>query len=296
MSALVVDCGASSTKWAALESDGSIKRGNAAYLTGHIFNDDEWRRVKEIIDGIAKSAPTVSRAIFGITGLEKGTPIAERIIDIARSALGVEEVEVRNDMELAHAALFQPGEGILIYGGTGSVAVSRDKSGELIRAGGYGFIIGDEGGGFWIGREALRHVTELWDLGKDPQESILGNQILSAASPQDWNGLREYVYKGGRQAVAALAPIVGEAVRAGSAEAREILVSAGNHLAELTKRLLTRVPTSQFAAMGGVFKLDSILIESLTTQLGYPVEYIDDDIPERWLRNHSQVLDEGSGR
>jgi len=287
MSALVVDCGASSTKWAAQALDGSIKRGSAAYLTGHIFSDEEWRRVAGIIDEIAKSAPKVSRAIFGITGLEKGTPIAERISDIARSALGIQAVEVRNDMELAHAALFQPGEGILIYGGTGSVAVSRNKSGELIRAGGYGFIIGDEGGGFWIGREALRHVTELWDLGKDPNESILGHRILSAASPQDWNGLREYVYKGGRHAVAALAPIVGEAVRAGSDEACEILVSASAHLAELTKRLLTRISTSQFAAMGGVFKLDPILVEILTHQLGHPIEYIDDDIPERWLRKNS---------
>jgi len=201
--------------------------------------------------------------------------------------LGIESVEVSNDMELAHAALFAPGEGILIYGGTGSVAVSRNKSGELVRAGGYGFIIGDEGGGFWIGREALRHVTNLWDLGKDPSESILGNRILALASPSDWNGLREYVYKGGRQAVAALAPIVGDASQAGSIEARSILESAGAHLAELTKRLLTRVPTSQFAAMGGVFKLDSILLDSLTFQLGHSVEYINDDIPERWLRKYS---------
>lgn len=287
MSALVVDCGASSTKWAAQGIDGSKKRGSAPYLTGHLFNEDEWRRVEGIIREIAAAAPKVTRAIFGITGLEKGTPIAERISEIAQEALKLEAVEVRNDMEVAHAALFEPGDGILIYGGTGSVAVSRSKSEELIRAGGYGFIIGDEGGGFWIGREALRHVTELWDLGKDPKETILGNQILSVASPPDWNGLREYVYKGGRQAVAALAPLVGEATRTGSIEASSILANAGAHLAELTKRLLTRIPTSQFAALGGVFKLHPILLESLTTQLGYPVEYIDDDIPERWLRNNS---------
>lgn len=287
MSALIVDCGASSTKWAAKSSDGSIQRGSAAYLTGHIFSAEEWQRVEVIIAEIAAAAPKVARAVFGITGLEKGTAIAERIGAIAQKALGIGNVEVHNDMELAHAALFAPGEGILIYGGTGSVAVSRDKSGELVRAGGFGFIIGDEGGGFWIGREALRHVTNLWDLGQDPNSSQLARKILEMASPRDWNGLREYVYKGGRQAVAALAPIVGLAAQSGSEDARIILESAGTHLAELTKKLLTRIPTSQFAALGGVFKLSPIMMESLTVQLGRSIEYINDDIPERWLRRHS---------
>lgn len=287
MNALVVDCGASSTKWAAVAIDGKIRCGTAPYLTGHIFSDVEWRRVESIIGDIAASSPKVGRAIFGITGLEKGTPIAERIIAVAQKHLGIESVEVSNDMELAHSALFEPGEGILIYGGTGSVAVSRDRSGQLVRAGGYGFVIGDEGGGFWIGREALRYVTQFWDLGKDPNTSILASQILAIASPSDWNGLREYVYKGGRQAVAALAPIVGDSARAGSPKALSILENAGAHLAELTKRLLTRIPTSRFAAMGGVFKLDSIVVESLKNQLGNSIEYIDDDIPELWLLHNS---------
>lgn len=287
MSALVVDCGASSTKWAAQGLAGSIESGRAPFLTGHIFNDTEWLRVERIINEIAKSTPKVSRAIFGITGLGRGTPIAERISLIARHAFGLEVVEVCNDMELAHSAIFHPGEGILIYGGTGSVAVSRNQSGELIRTGGYGYIIGDEGGGFWIGREALRHVTDLWDFGKDPKESILGNKILEVASPSDWYGLREYVYKGGRQAVAALSPVVSEAARSGSMDAHSILVRAGTHLADLAKRLLIRIPTSQFAAMGGVFHSDSILFESLRSQLGYQIELIGDDIPERWLRMNS---------
>jgi len=287
MSIIVVDCGASSTKWAAQEIGGSIKRGKAPNLTGHIFNDQEWLRAQSVIDEIARSAPKVTRAIFGITGLGSGTKIAERIGVMARRALGIKAVEVCNDMELAHAAIFHPGEGILIYGGTGSVVVSRNKSGELVRAGGYGYIIGDEGSGFWIGREALRHVTDLWDLSKDPRESILGNKILRIVSPADWYGLREFVYKGGRQAVAALAPVVAEAARAGSDEAHSILVGAGTHLAALTKRLLKKIPTSRFAAMGGVFQVDSILFESLSSQLGYAIERIEDDIPERWLGMNS---------
>lgn len=287
MSTIVVDCGASSTKWAAQDLGGSIKRGKAPNLTGHIFNDQEWLRAQGVIEEIARSAPKVTRAIFGVTGLGSGTQIAEQISVMARRALGIEAVEVCNDMELAHAAIFKPGEGILIYGGTGSVVVSRNRNGELVRAGGYGFIIGDEGGGFWIGREALRHVTGLWDLGKDPKESILGNKILGIVSPADWYGLREYVYKGGRQAVAALAPVVTEAARAGSDEAHSILVGAGTHLADLTKRLLKKIPTSRFAAMGGVFHGDSILFESLSSQLGNAIERIEDDIPERWLGMNS---------
>ncbi|MBI4679406.1 MAG: hypothetical protein HY748_17665 [Elusimicrobia bacterium] len=82
-------------------------------------------------------------------------------------------VLVLSDIELARVAAFAGGPGILVVGGTGSVAYGRDGQGSARRAGGLGCLLGDEGSGFWIGREALRDPRLRRRLpGPDPLELV----------------------------------------------------------------------------------------------------------------------------
>src|SRR5881628_2177520 len=64
-------------------------------------------------------------------------------------------VRVLADAEVALSAAFGRGPGVLVNAGTGSIAYARDPHGGLHRAGGYGWQLGDEGGGYWLGRRAL---------------------------------------------------------------------------------------------------------------------------------------------
>jgi hypothetical protein len=66
-------------------------------------------------------------------------------------------------MEIAYRASFAPGEGYLVYAGTGSIGAFIDADGQFHRAGGRGVVLDDGGGGFWIAREALRHIWRLED-------------------------------------------------------------------------------------------------------------------------------------
>src|SRR5256885_377154 len=59
------------------------------------------------------------------------------------------------DGEVALSTAFADGAGIIVSAGTGSIAYARDPAGQLHRAGGYGWQLGDEGGGDWLGRRAL---------------------------------------------------------------------------------------------------------------------------------------------
>jgi hypothetical protein len=65
-------------------------------------------------------------------------------------------VSVLPDYEIAHLAAFGRGPGVVLVGSTGSAAFARGPSGRARRAGGYGPLLGDEGSGFWLGREAAR--------------------------------------------------------------------------------------------------------------------------------------------
>ena len=67
-------------------------------------------------------------------------------------------VRVVSDVEIAYRAAFAPGEGYLVYAGTGSIAAFIDAQGVLHRAGGRGVALDDAGGGYWIAREALRRL------------------------------------------------------------------------------------------------------------------------------------------
>ncbi len=72
-------------------------------------------------------------------------------------------IRVMSDVELVLIAALGSSPGIVLIGGTGSIAVARAKDGRLMRCGGWGPRLDDEGGGFWMGREALRAVARMID-------------------------------------------------------------------------------------------------------------------------------------
>ena len=77
------------------------------------------------------------------------------------------QVIVVNDALVALVAGAGDAEGVVVVAGTGSIAYGRDASGRAARAGGWGYLLGDEGGGFWIGRAALMAVVRQFD-GRGP--------------------------------------------------------------------------------------------------------------------------------
>lgn len=288
---LCVDAGATSSKWSAKKEDGSLISGRAEHFTGHIFDEIAHERVREILRKIKHDlgvAEPVTEIVAGVTGLEKGSAISDEIARSISSVfdLTLEFVQVVSDIELAYASIFAPTEGILIYAGTGSIAISVDKDGNISRAGGWGFHNGDDGGGYSIGRDALRYTTSKWDHGLDPFNDPLSAAVLAQASSRDWGELRSYVYGGGRSAVGELALAVAEAARSGSEEALDLLLLAGRELANLGDALRERLQRKKFAAMGGTFKLHPVILKSLTERLGEDVLYVESDISLTWLKRH----------
>jgi glucosamine kinase len=291
MMILCIDAGASSSKWTAKSLDKELISGKVAPLTGHIFDELGFQNARSILEEIKTGFVTVEacdEVVIGVTGLDKESEISQQIARIISEVFEVDmsNICVMSDIELAYGAILDLGSGILIYAGTGAIAVSVDRAGILHRAGGWGFHNGDDGGGYSIGRAALRYVTGLWDIGVDPLQDFFANAVLSKASAKYWPELRNYVYGGGRSAVGDLALVVMEQANTGSELALQILRDAGLALAKVAKALNDRLNLNNFVAMGGTFRLHPLILDSLSEALGSEVTYFDVDISQQWIKRH----------
>ena len=142
-------------------------------------------------------------------------------------------LEVTTDAHAALLGAFSGGAGVLVIAGTGSIALARNAAGETARAGGWGYVFGDEGGAFDIVRQALRaalRAEEGWGPTTALREALLdetgfrnANDMLHAWYTAAWP----------RSRVAGLLPVVVRAADGGDREAQGILTRAGAELAEL---------------------------------------------------------------
>jgi N-acetylglucosamine kinase-like BadF-type ATPase len=113
-------------------------------------------------------------------------------------------------------------EGITIISGTGSFGFARDLDDHRARTGGWGHLIGDEGGGYYIGNQAIRAAVRSEDGREAP--TMLLPMLMEAIGLEQPQQFLQYVYKtADKPQIAALAKVVNEAYLAGDLKAKEIL-------------------------------------------------------------------------
>jgi glucosamine kinase len=160
-----------------------------------------------------------------------------------RAALVRERIAIRvivvTDVALAFEAL-GAAVGVVLVAGTGSVAVGRTKDGRLVRQGGLGWQMGDEGGGYWIGRSALVAAGLAHD-GRGPA-TALSDGLLRATGAPDFREMVGWSTVAAPREVAQLAKTVAAAARAGDAVAGSILEQAAAELAGLVNGLAAHFP------------------------------------------------------
>lgn len=166
---------------------------------------------------------------LGIAGVDRPRD-AETIRSIMRRIGFKTRVLVVNDALIALTAGADDRPGVVIVAGTGSIAYGRDAHGRAARAGGWGYLLGDEGGGFWIGRAALLAVVRQFDH-RGPH-TMLTDMVLRhmrLASPAE---LIHAVYDRGiqRPAIGSIAGVVREAFEQGDVTAADILRKAALEL------------------------------------------------------------------
>lgn len=273
---LGVDAGGTETRWALARRDGEIvAEGQVRGFSAIQVNDREIAFVADTLEALARdvlSHGKPARVHAGLTGFGSA---GERLRGLIATPLGLSpgDVGVGSDMETAYLDLFAPGEGYVVYAGTGSVAVFVDVNGELHRAGGRGTAIDDAGGGYWIAREALRAVWRAED--EEPgrwRESPLATEIFALVGGADYSFTRRYVYEGTRGDVGRLALAVVAAAQRDAAAA-DILRAAGVELARLARAMIGRYGMRPVVLSGRAAGMHALIASTMRDQLpGVQVE------------------------
>jgi N-acetylglucosamine kinase-like BadF-type ATPase len=206
--------------------------------------------------------------VAGVTGF--GVEQVPLLRDMLASALGLgaDAVRAMSDIELVCHAAFAPGQGYVVYAGTGSVAAFLDEHGTLQRAGGRGVIIDDAGGGHWIAREALRHIWRADDAAPGVWRAWpLAVHLAQHMGGTGWAPTRQWVYGATRGELGMLALAVASAAREGDAAALDVLRRAGTELARLAQAMLLRHGARAVVLAGRVWELHPAIEESLRAAL-----------------------------
>ncbi|HZR27008.1 MAG TPA: BadF/BadG/BcrA/BcrD ATPase family protein [Vicinamibacterales bacterium] len=273
MHVLGIDAGGTKTVCLLADEKGMVvseARGSGANL--HAAGELAVEKVlHELMEQAIGDRDIVPAAVcLGIAGVDREDEM-RTVRAIMRRIGHKSRVLVVNDALIALVAGARDAPGIVINAGTGSIVYGRNAAGEAARAGGWGHMIGDEGSGYWIGREALAAVMRAGD-GRGPMTQLTSH-ILTHFNVSDVSHLPRIVYdrEQPRMSVAALGPIVQEVASQGDAVAARILERAAEELVlaagSVASRLEMRGDTFAFYLAGGVFQVVPSLATEMTRRL-----------------------------
>ncbi|PIE11935.1 MAG: hypothetical protein CSA72_02135 [Rhodobacterales bacterium] len=264
-----LDGGGSRTRLALADRAGRVTRcpeGSGCSPTDVV----QWRSV---LTDVLAPATGAAHLVAGMAGVAED-PSAKAAAHALLSEVIAAPVTLMGDADLARAAAFGGGHGVLIVAGTGSVAIAEGPHGAA-RAGGWGPLYSDQGSGYAIARAALRQASDGlegvtgWEE-EDFAQALCG-ALGIAADPQAL-----YAWSAGkpRREIAALTGHVAELAEAGDPAAQALLASAGRELAKMAEAAALRAGLGLRFAWSGAGSVlgNPHVAQAVVGQIGPPAE------------------------
>ena len=268
---LGIDAGGTRTRWALAAADATIvAEGEVGALSALQMGSASGREsIEATFAQLARQAglharPGAIRA--GLTGFGGDGEAMQQML-AGLFGLSPSAVTLSSDIEIAYLDSFAPGQGYLVYAGTGSIGAFIDGAGQLHRAGGRGVYLDDGGGGYWIARAALRHI---WRGEDEPpgrwRASPMAHAVFAQIGGDDWALSRHVIYSQERGAVGTLALAVAASADSDPVAAA-ILAKAGCELARLAAALCARFGPRPVALAGRAASLHAAIYASMRAAL-----------------------------
>jgi len=273
MFVLGIDAGGTKTVCLVADEQGRVlgsARGPGANLAslGELEVEKVLHEVMEQAMLGQSGAPAV--ICLGIAGVDRAEDAAI-IRSIMRRIGNKAPVLVVNDALIALEAGAGDGPGIVLIAGTGSICYGRNERGQAARAGGWGYILADEGSGWWMGQRAIQAVMRQAD-GRGPATSLT-SRVLAHFGVTDASMLvfEVYYHDPRRRLIAGLGPAIQASVDEGDAVAREIVADAAGELAlaarSVAEKLEMRGAQFPLVLSGGAFRVVTSLLADLTSRV-----------------------------
>lgn len=259
-----IDIGGSSTR--AVRSDAGTVVAEAAAGSANLAAvgvEEAGRQLGAVLEAVG--VRDVAAVAAGAAGAD--SPHTVGIIrDLIAAHVPGAAVRVVHDAHLLLAAAGLD-EGVALISGTGSVAWGLTPDGTEARAGGWGHLLGDEGSGYQVMLEAVRHALHTMDRG-EPVDA-LGAAVLDACGLHAREQLIDHVYATPEKRYwASRAGIVTELAARGDAPSRALLAAAAAALAALATTVMTRIGSAGPVVLGGGFALHQpLLVNALRARL-----------------------------
>lgn len=196
---------------------------------------------------------------IGLPGVRNSTTADEIAAELSRASSA--RVVVSSDAHIALVGAFGEADGIVVIAGTGSMVLGRhtevDGTRRLVRAGGHGFLLGDEGGGYWIARQAVQAALAARD-GTGPETTLA--DVISGALGRDLDDLVAWMHRHPVEQRHILAGLMPHIAKTNDPVAQDILAEAADELAILTAAVRRRLgaPKLPVAPVGGIFRIPAI--------------------------------------
>lgn len=203
--------------------------------------------------------------VIGAAGLENERN-REEIIKLIDNKYS-KRVIIVSDAKIAYETVKHRGNVIVLICGTGSIAYT-EVNGRKIRAGGWGYLIGDEGSGFWIAKKALNNMFRRYD--EEIPQTQLSKRIMELYKVTSPTQIIEIIYsQRGISEIAKIAEEIAEACEEGDEEAIEIIDEAGRELAKIVKIVIRKsgYGKCEVQCFGGLFKTSKRLLEKIKKEL-----------------------------
>lgn len=220
---------------------------------------------------LGEAAP--ERVVVGLAGVDSIRD-SRPLLHALEAIFGTGRVLLTSDARIALSGATPDrldAPAVVVIAGTGAIAFGQAGGGETARAGGFGPLLSDEGGGYAVARQGLVAVVREID-GRGPPTAIR-ELLFSTGGVSSLTELLERIYRseGGPADIAAYFPLVLAAARGGDAEALRILREAGRDLAldvvTVVKKLKLEGAAFPVATIGGVFVAGPLVLDSLAEDI-----------------------------
>lgn len=217
--------------------------------------------ISELLDEIGSGEIKVEMIVPALAGAERKEK-RNTLLGLMEEKLPVDlsgTIEIISDAQAALTGAVGGGEGLMVNSGTGAIALGRDDKGNIHRADGWGYLLGDEGSGYWIGLAAIKKALAAKDgRGK---ETSLKRRLLDYYEISQMKKIIPVIYGKDKpslvESVAGFAPLVFEEASTGDRVARTIISKAGQELGRTAGAVIDRLEYKgrpvRIVLRGGVF-------------------------------------------